>query len=405
MGKYDALAKLLPPPEMQGAPMSQMSEQPVETAGIMSMMGQPPPEFQKIPIPPPMQLKKAAMQIMEKTSGPRQLSPIEQLQQSANMLTQRDLDRQQQGVLNLQKERDGLKGPQEMNPYVAMLMGLSDVASDSPNKKLPGYLQQQAAMKTAYEDKQQKYQENIQKAENDLSKERIALYGKQIADQKSGQVDEETRQMKLALMASGIERNKGVSHFNGPGGSRENMFDVSLHDKVTKRLGADKILGQRVTQYQNLSNAMVAISAPEVTPAEQVHEFQQAIRKNIGIGGSSGVGEREDTYIKTIGMTLGRAKQYLSGSPEDVVKNHPELIKHLKELAEVEMGNISSQKDKRIKAITSGYDKALYNRRTDLREDLNTAAEMSGQQFSTQPEGPPPGYVQENGEWVFKGGQ
>ena len=358
-----------------------LPEQEDPMANLLSPMraGYVPPV--EVPDVAPTPIKKAALQLVQSAGAAPPMSELEQLQKGSDSLTQKALADQEVGIKTLQDERGKIKGPSEMNPMVAMLMGLSDTVSDNPNKKLPAYLQNQAAQKALYEDKQQKYQENIQRSQNDLSKERIALYGKQIADQKANKTDEEMRQARLELIRTGSDRNRGVSYLNGPGGGREQMFDTTTHDKIVRLVTQDKQLRDRTTQFQNLQNAMTAIDAPDITPSQQVHEFQQAIRKNIGISGSSGVAERNDTYIPSIRMTYANAVQYLSGKPEDVVKTHPELIAHLRDLANVEMDSVSQQKDKRIRTLTSGH-KVFYDRRPDLYENLQSVSTAASDQFS-----------------------
>jgi hypothetical protein len=58
------------------------------------------------------------------------------------------------------------------------------------------------------------------------------------------------------------------------------------------------------------------------------------------------------------------------------------MMHHLLEVAKIEMENIAEQKSKRLKALTSGYDHALYNQNPELRKDLESAAGAAGEQFT-----------------------
>ena len=398
----DFLANILNLKAQEPDNMSKMT--PYQAAGQSDPNQQQPqmPDPSTMPAPVAKMLKsagvtpqQAAQQLMSTTQAP----PVSK-QDMFNQRLQELVGQQKAGVTSLEDQYNNMKAPTEFNPVVGALAAASDILGNSQNKMLPQLLQSQAQQGQAFDDKKFKYLEQIQKAKGDLSKENIALLGKQIADEKAGNVDQEMRSLKMGLLASGIDRNKSVADFNSTG--RQGMFDTNTHDKVVKRIGGDKILGQRVTQYQNLSNALAAVEKADVKPVQQIHELQQAIRKNMGIGGSSGVSERTDTYFNDIGMDKAKFMQYLTGDPQDIAKNHPEMMHHLLEVAKIEMDNVSAQKDKRLKVLTSGYDNALYNRRTDLRSDLDTAAQMAGDQFSNETAGPKVGTIEDG--HVFLGG-
>lgn len=303
------------------------------------------------------------------------------------------IDQQRKGMKEVEAEFSKLNQTPQ-GPNLAPLLALSDFFGDT--KYMKDYESPEAlAKKNQKEAAALKLQ--MQKGYGDISDKELALLRAQMQDQKQNSVDQDMLQLKKELIKSSIARNQGVANLNAPGGARENMFDVALHDKVTKRVSGDKILGQRQTQYQNLSNALAAVQQADLAPVQQIHELQQAIRKNMGIGGSSGVAERTDTYLNSIGMDKAKFMQYLTGNPQDVLSTHPEMMKHLLEVAKIEMENIAEQKDKRLKVLTSGYDNALYNKRPDLREDLNLATQAAGEQFTfdsaEKPAGPEVGAV------------
>lgn len=152
-------------------------------------------------------------------------------------------------------------------------------------------------------------------------------------------------------------------------GNQENMLDQRIHDKVVARLNNDKQLQSRLVQYQNLGNALTNFASAEHTTPQQLDELQQSIRANLGIKGGSGVGEREHTYINSLGLNADRLKQFITGNPTDIAKNAP-LLKHLQDLAKLEQGNIRGQYESRMKSVTAGHD-SLYKRRPELRSDLD----------------------------------
>lgn len=170
----------------------------------------------------------------------------------------------------------------------------------------------------------------------------------------------------------------------------EERNDNTTHNKIVDKLKSDPNLNQRLTQYNNLSNALAIIANAEHVTPQQVAEFQQAVRSNIGVKGTGGVEERADTQIKTLGLNAENFKQFLTGEPATLAKDS-NLIKHLQDLAKVEQANIRKQKDNKIAALTSGH-KSVYDRRPDLKADLRDSVDAVGSQFDDSPsiQSPPP---------------
>lgn len=148
----------------------------------------------------------------------------------------------------------------------------------------------------------------------------------------------------------------------------EDRMDRMTHNRVLQRLASDQVTKQRLTQYQNLDNALNSLlKAKNITP-QSLHEFQQTIRSNLGIKGTSGVIERGNTYMNGLGLKIDEWNQFLSEIPADVDKNHP-FVKHFKDLARREQSNIRSQIMDRLDALSEGNG-SMYDRRPDLKRDL-----------------------------------
>lgn len=156
-----------------------------------------------------------------------------------------------------------------------------------------------------------------------------------------------------------------------------------IHSKVVNSLGADKMLGQRLTQVNNLDNAVQAFQQGTATP-QQFAELQQAVRSNMGIKSGSGVGEREEVYLKSLGINSAAVKQFITGKPQDIQNfTDPAMINHVMRLVAIEKDNVQKQADMRIKALTAGHE-SMYEKRPDLTEDLHNKAQAVGQQFGAE---------------------
>lgn len=167
---------------------------------------------------------------------------------------------------------------------------------------------------------------------------------------------------------------------------KQNRIDMMAHNKVVTAIKNDPVLKQRLAAENNINNALSVVSDPnvKVTP-QQVQELQQTLRRNMGITGSSGVGEREETYIKTLGMNVNNIKQFLSGSPQDVSSNK-DLMNHFKDMAKIEKNNIENQMQKRLGVVSGGYG-SMYKRRADLKGDLDELVQSASGQFGTDMQG------------------
>lgn len=160
---------------------------------------------------------------------------------------------------------------------------------------------------------------------------------------------------------------------------RKDTIDRREHEKVLGRLAQNKNIQARLNQYQNLGNALATIEQAEHVTPQQVQEFQQAVRANLGIKGSSAVGEREATQINTMGLNAANMMQFLSGDPASLSKDS-NLMRHLKDLAAVEQRNIRKQFDATLNAATGGH-KSMYDRRPDLMADLQDALDSQKAQI------------------------
>ena len=165
---------------------------------------------------------------------------------------------------------------------------------------------------------------------------------------------------------------------------RKDVVDRREHQNVINKINSNPNIKTRLQQYQNLDNTLSNIAnADHVTP-EMFDEAQQAVRANLGIKGSSGVGERENTQMKALGLNADRLKEFLTMSPADVGKDN-KLMAHIVNLAQMEKKNISGQFDKSLEASSSGH-KSMYARRPDLKDDLRDAIGAQSAQLDSAPQ-------------------
>jgi len=161
----------------------------------------------------------------------------------------------------------------------------------------------------------------------------------------------------------------------------DKRLDHKAHLLTVKAIRSDKPLQERLRQYTNLDNALsILTQAKHITP-QQIHEFQQAIRGNLGIKGSSGIAERHQTYLDSIGLRGRDWAQFLTGSPADIAKNHP-FLTHLKELAHIEQTNIQNQFEERLNFLSGGF-ASMYNRNPTYKQDLDALLKSGISQVSS----------------------
>jgi len=203
--------------------------------------------------------------------------------------------------------------------------------------------------------------------------------------EKHNQKNEDQRGEYLKILSN---RNKSIEE------QKQMARDDIAHRMNVRQVKTNPLLRQRVTQYQNLGNALSNFVSAEHQTPQQVDELQQAIRSNLGIKGQSGVDERAHTMINTLGLDAKRLQQFLTGAPADVAKDSA-LIKHLTDLGRLEQGNIQRQYGKLLGGLTAGHG-SIYDRRPDLRHDIEGLVGGMGSIFDdSQPQQPPAGNGQQ----------
>lgn len=164
---------------------------------------------------------------------------------------------------------------------------------------------------------------------------------------------------------------------------QEDRMDRNEHMKAVTALNSNKALADRANQYQNLDNALAILTkAKHITP-QTIHEFQQAVRSNLGIKGTSGVAEREGTYLNSLDLKSENWAQFLTGDPASIARDN-KIVQHIQDLAAQEQAQIQGQYNDTLSAVSGGRD-SMYARRPDLKSDLDKKIKSMGKRVGIGP--------------------
>ena len=164
-------------------------------------------------------------------------------------------------------------------------------------------------------------------------------------------------------------------------GPKINQADERIHNQNLKEFGQDSVYKGLLNTSSNLKNAITNFMSGGATPQE-FNELQQAVRSNAGIKGGGGVGEREETYLKSLGINVDKFKQFLTGDPQSVLKSDPEFAKQIVGVANLELQNKQKQAADRIDQLSRGH-KSFYSKpgHEGLADDYNSALDAAKTPF------------------------
>ena len=187
----------------------------------------------------------------------------------------------------------------------------------------------------------------------------------------------------LSLVAKAQEaKNKQDNMMSFRDDQLDKRQAFQAHKQVVANLKNDPQLKQELTQLRNLDNASsIVAQAKNLTP-QQIEEFQQSVRSNLGIKGGSGVNERAGTYLKSLGWRADEMAQFLTGSPASISQNDP-LVRHIKELAQIESQNVKGQMQDRLDAVSGGYG-SIYEKYPEFKKDLDSLVKNVSKQGQTR---------------------
>lgn len=172
----------------------------------------------------------------------------------------------------------------------------------------------------------------------------------------------------------------------------------SQHQKNISRIENNTNVKNKINQYQNIQGALNNFAAADKKTPQAVDELQQTIRANLGIKGTSGVGEREKDYFNSLGLNADRMSQFLTGNPADIAADNG-IVQHISQLANLESKNINTQMDKALESAGSG-NASFYKKHPEKLEDLkdymaHKKGQVGGDQQAGLVQAAPTGLVQE----------
>lgn len=184
----------------------------------------------------------------------------------------------------------------------------------------------------------------IQKGEQELTQDKLAALKAMLAH------NNENAALRLALQGQKQNTNQQRS---------DNMTHRAFVNTVTH----DKVANDVLKQTNQLNNALSLMDNPDliVNPA-LFEEFQSAAIAGMGIGGSSGVAERESRKFNLSTEKAAKLKEWFLGKPVAISEIGVPLDQ-LKHMITNEMANKEAVYKQRLNALGSAYDNTFYNKK------------------------------------------
>lgn len=283
------------------------------------------------------------------------------------MRQQNDLQKQQLGLMSAQH---GLIQNQDTGEYEP-----NQVESLKRQEALQDYAKEGPLHDTylaAANAQNKKVNKGASDLPSDLTNKELLSFMSATKPQYAGTISEENAGLKNQFMG-GLIQNK------------QDTLTENTHQKVLARVLNDPNSRAKINQYQNLQGALNNVANAEKLTPQSIDEFQQAIRANLGIKGTSGVEERGKDYFNSSGLNYDRFKQFLTGDPVSISQND-EIVKHLKDLANLENKNIQNQMDKAVNSASAGNG-SFYKKHPDKYQDLLDAVKQKREQVGIQDQG------------------
>lgn len=134
-----------------------------------------------------------------------------------------------------------------------------------------------------------------------------------------------------------------------------NRLDEMVHERATNSVTKDPQLVQLLNGYQNLHNAKENFLKGGATPQE-FGELQQAVRNNIGLKSGGGVSERQETYLRSLGIDKDKFMQFVSGDPQSVLDSDPKMAHQILGLVDLEQKNKQDQAAQQLDKLTKKHE-------------------------------------------------
>jgi len=163
-----------------------------------------------------------------------------------------------------------------------------------------------------------------------------------------------------------IDTANGIA--NATMGKLQERSDLQTHQNNLKEIKHNPALNEQIGKINQLDSALALVEKADHLTVQQINEFQQAVRSSLGISGGGSVGEREHTYLKSLGLDTADAIQFITGKPADISQNN-DIVMHMKQLSKNARENLSYQFDKQL-AASADVDASIYENHPKLKQDL-----------------------------------
>lgn len=165
-------------------------------------------------------------------------------------------------------------------------------------------------------------------------------------------------------------------------GLKIDQRNETIHGQNLKAINNDPTVTGLVTTANNLQNAITNFQKGGATPQE-FNELQQAVRSNAGIKGAGGVSERDETYLKSLGLSKDKVQQFLTGDPKSVLESDPAFAKQILGIANLEIANKQKQANQAVDQLAQGH-KSFYAKpqNADRARDFNSTVSAAKSRIS-----------------------
>lgn len=227
----------------------------------------------------------------------------------------------------------------------------------------------------------------------DQYKEKLLSLRNQIQSQRKGLTDEELALLKSQTSGdmSPLKGLKDVAAIEAFGGKsqqslldRQNQrMDKQEHLNLLKEVDQDQTQKLRVAAYSTIDNAMNNFFNAKNPQLGQLKEMEQAIASSLNIKGTGGVDERDARYLHTLAGEVQKANQFwhsLKGTDLEKNKSMRPVIEHLKNVAQLGLGNFQRNAQTRYNALIAGHED-MYQRHPEWKQDLDKKLKASIEQF------------------------
>ncbi len=292
-----------------------------------------------------------------------------------------------EGLLAYQQKKQGDQQAQMMQLAYGIQPGADGRLEYTPEK------QQELSAQRELNTKKNEAELSSYDPESDVSKQAGLLYEK-AGVKGAGQGHYSLAQMKElglpTLAGKEISGQYGLYGHQMTNDQRSQYQGERIHNQNVKDVVNDPMVNSLITTSSNLNNAISNFKQGGATPQE-LDELQQSVRSNLGIKGNSGVSERGNTYLTSLGIDKDRFLQKFTGNLQDTMKSDPQFANVVLKIADNERQNKLAQAKAQMSKKAAAH-KSFYNqpgnegRKADLQDAIDQQLGQMGQGLIQAPQ-------------------